>query len=107
MYLLSVVIIIRNQLAVHDLIQSGCHKIFFLGNKQLKGNPTDQRLKAYLNEAENLNFTPHIRSVAFSDSTLLKNITIHEMLQNDHPDGVVCTDDLTAILVLQEARKLD
>ncbi len=28
------------------------------------------------------------------------------MLQNDHPDGVVCTDDLTAILVLQEARKL-
>ncbi len=94
------------KLAVHDLIQSGCHKIFFLGNKQLKGNPTDQRLKAYLNEAENLNFTPHICSVAFSDSTLLKNITIHEMLQNDHPDGVVCTDDLTAVLVLQEARKL-
>lgn len=28
------------------------------------------------------------------------------MLTNDQPDGVVCTDDLTAILVLQEAKKL-
>lgn len=94
------------KLAVHDLIQSGCQRIFFLGNKQLKGNPTDQRLKAYLNEAKELNFAPHICSVAFSDSALLKNVTIHEMLQKDRPDGVVCTDDLTAILVLQEARKL-
>lgn len=91
--------------AVHDLIQSGCQRIFFR-NKQLKGNPTDQRLRAYLNEAKELDFIPHICSVAFSDSILLKNMTIHEMLQKDHPDGVVCTDDLTAILVLQEARKL-
>ena len=28
------------------------------------------------------------------------------MLVENHPDGVVCTDDLTAILVLQEAKKL-
>ena len=28
------------------------------------------------------------------------------MLEDDHPDGVVATDDLTAILVLQEAAKL-
>lgn len=28
------------------------------------------------------------------------------MLVDDKPDGVVCTDDLTAILVLQEAQKL-
>jgi LacI family sucrose operon transcriptional repressor len=31
---------------------------------------------------------------------------IHDMLVNDQPDGVVCTDDLTAVLVLQEAKKL-
>lgn len=29
---------------------------------------------------------------------------IHDMLVENHPDGVVCTDDLTAILVLQEAK---
>lgn len=49
---------------------------------------------------------PHIRSVAFSDSSNIKNMQIHDMLVEKHPDGVVCTDDLTAILVLQEAKKL-
>lgn len=49
---------------------------------------------------------PHIRSTAFSDSSNIKNMKIHNMLVDDNPDGVVCTDDLTAILVLQEAKKL-
>ena len=41
-----------------------------------------------------------------SDSSNIKNMQIHDMLVENHPDGVVCTDDLTAILVLQEAKKL-
>lgn len=93
-------------LAVHDLLQAGCKNIYFLGNKNRKGNPTDQRLQAYLDAAKENKFEPHIRSVAFSDSVLLKNMRIHQMLEDDHPDGVVATDDLTAILVLQEAAKL-
>ncbi|RVU71376.1 MULTISPECIES: LacI family DNA-binding transcriptional regulator [Lactobacillus] len=94
------------ELAVHDLLQANCHKIYFLGNEHRKGNPTDQRLEAYLDMAKKDQFEPHIRSIAFSDSIVLKNMRIHQMLVNDHPDGVVCTDDLTAILVLQEAQKL-
>ncbi|MBE5058754.1 LacI family DNA-binding transcriptional regulator [Lactobacillus crispatus] len=94
------------KLAVHDLVQAGCHKIYFLGNEHRKGNPTDERLAAYLDEAKECHFSAHIRSVAFSDSSNIKNMKIHDMLVNDHPDGVVCTDDLTAVLVLQEAKKL-
>lgn len=94
------------QLAVRDLMQAGCQKIYFLGNEHKKGNPTDERLDAYLDEAKKYHFTPHIRSVAFSDSSNIKNMQIHDMLVSDRPDGVVCTDDLTAILVLQEAKKL-
>lgn len=94
------------QLAVHDLIQAGCTNIYFLGNKLTKGNPTDKRLKAYLDTIKSLKMTPHLCSVAFSDSPVLKKMTIHKMLTHDHPDGVVCTDDLTAILVLQEAVEL-
>ncbi len=95
------------ELAVHDLLQAGCQHIYFLGNKKIKGNPTDQRLIAYEDMAKKYKFAPHVCSVAFSDSNLLKNMTIHHMLRNDHPDGVVCTDDLTAILVLQEAKRLN
>lgn len=94
------------ELAVHDLLQAGCKKITFVGNKQLKGNPTDERLKAYCDTMDKLNLDAHICSVAFSDSPLLKNMAIRKMLMEDKPDGVTCTDDLTAILVLQEAKKL-
>ena len=91
---------------MHDLIQAGCKKIYFLGNEHKKGNPTDERLDAYLDEVKKHDLKPHIRSVAFSDSSNIKNMQIHDMLVENHPDGVVCTDDLTAILVLQEAKKL-
>lgn len=94
------------QLAVRDLLQAGCKNIYFLGNKKVKGNPTDKRLLAYQDMAKELGFESHICSVAFSDSNLLKNMTIHRMLSKKHPDGIVCTDDLTAILVLQDAKKL-
>lgn len=95
------------KLAVRDLIQAGCKNIYFLGNKQTKGNPTDERLKAYLDTIKEANMESHICSVSFGDSPLLKNMTIHQMLADDHPDGVVCTDDLTAILLIQEAKKMD
>lgn len=94
------------RLAVHDLMQANCQHIYFLGNKRTNGNPTDERLKAYRDMAQELGFTAHVCSVAFSDSTVLKRITIHRMLEQGHPDGVVCTDDLTALLVLQEAKRL-
>ena len=94
------------QLAVHDLLQAGCKNIYFLGNKIQKGNPTDERLKAYCDTIKSLGLQEHICSVSFSDSPLLKNMAIHKMLEENRPDGVVATDDLSAILVLQEARKL-
>lgn len=93
-------------LAVHDLLQSGCKNIYFLGNEQVKGNPTDKRLIAYQDMAKKYNFPPRICSVAFSDSNLLKHMAIHHVLKEKHPDGIICTDDLTAILVLQEAKEL-
>lgn len=53
------------KLAMHDLIQAGCKKIYFLGNEHKKGNPTDERLDAYLDEVKKHDLKPHIRSVAF------------------------------------------
>lgn len=93
-------------LAVSDLMQAGCQNIYFLGNKQQKGHPTDQRLNAYLDAAKKNNFQPQIASVSFADSITIKNMKIRQLLTKNQPDGIVATDDLTAILVLQEARRL-
>lgn len=94
------------ELAVNDLLQAGCKNIYFLGNKTQNGHPTDQRLNAYLDAAQRNNFDPQIASVAFADSITIKNMRIRQLLTDKHPDGIVATDDLTAILVLQEAKKL-
>ena len=53
-----------------------------------------------------LGLQPHICPVRFDDSPAIKKIAIKDMLTNHHPDAVVCTDDLTALLVLQTAQKL-
>lgn len=94
------------KMAVDELIKAGSKKIYFLGNKTQKGNPTDQRLQAYLDKMKKLKMNSHICSISFSDSTLLKCLTIKQMLEKDHPDGIVCSDDLSAILVMNEARKI-
>lgn len=94
------------KLAINDLLRAGARHIYFIGNQRTKGNPTDRRLQAYRDTMQKLGFPPKICSVAFSDSILLKKITIHRLLTNEEPDGVVCTDDLTALLVLQEAKRL-
>lgn len=94
------------KLAVQELIQANCQNIHFLGNKAQKGNPTDQRLKAYLDSSKEDGFTAHVNSVAFSDSITIKKMKIQDLLSSEHPDGIICTDDLTAILVLEEAKKL-
>lgn len=94
------------QLAVQDLIQAGCKKIAFLGNKQIKGHPTDQRLRAYCDMTRKLGLKQFIYSTSFSDPINFKNMIIHQMLIENPPDGIVATDDLSAILVLQEAKKI-
>lgn len=95
-----------SQMATEELVKAGCQKIFFMGNSNQKGNPTDLRLQAYCDLMASLKRESQVRSIAFSDSVLLKQLTIHKMLEIDQPDGVVCSDDLTALLVLNEARNM-
>ncbi|AUJ31683.1 MAG: LacI family DNA-binding transcriptional regulator [Liquorilactobacillus nagelii] len=93
-------------LATQELYQAGARHIYFLGNPHQIGNPTDLRLQGYQQTITKLKLTPHIHAVAFDESPTLKSLSIKKMLTQHHADGIVCTDDLTAILVLQAAQKL-
>ncbi|CCI84326.1 LacI family transcriptional regulator [Lactobacillus pasteurii DSM 23907 = CRBIP 24.76] len=94
------------ELACQDLYQNGCRQIYFLGNSHRQGNPTDERLQAYEDTMQKFGLTKHVHSIAFSDSSNLKRIAIDEILNSKKADGIVATDDLTALLVLEEAKKL-
>ena len=93
-------------LATNKLYQANCRKIYFLGSAKSKGNPTDQRLAGYQDTMQKLGLTPHFHALNFSDSTALRALAIRQLLAKD-VDGIVCSDDLAAILVLQEAAKLN
>ncbi|SEM79222.1 transcriptional regulator, LacI family [Ligilactobacillus sp. WC1T17] len=93
-------------LATKALYQAGARHIYFLGNPQKSGNPTDKRLQGYCDAIDELSLSRHTHTVSFTESASLKLYSIRELLTNCHPDGIVCTDDLTALLVLQVAKEL-
>lgn len=93
-------------IATEELYQAGCRHIYFLGNSRRIGNPTDERLAAYEDTVAHLGLSKHVHSIAFSDSVNLKQVAIQDILSKRVADGIVTTDDLTAVLVLDEAKRL-
>lgn len=92
--------------ATKELYEAGARHIYFLGNPHQSGNPTDKRLKGYCDEIDRLKLTRHTHTVSFTESASLKSFSIKELLSKSVADGIVCTDDLTALLVLKAAREL-
>jgi len=93
-------------LASDSLYRAKCRRIFFLGNQEIVGNPTDLRLQGYKDSMKNFNLKENIWPVKFSESPSLKALLIRELLQKKEADGIICTDDLTAIQVINAASSL-
>lgn len=94
-------------LATQALFDAGCRKIYFIGNPDKNGNPTDERLLGYQDTVKKLQLEPHIHPVSFSETPMLKEITIKQLLLEHDVDGIVCSDDLTALLVMQVAKSIN
>lgn len=94
-------------LATEELYQAGCRHIDYFGNPQSIANPTNQRLKAYEDTIQKFGLKAHVHAVRFSESPTLKAVSIRQLLEQHTADGIFCSDDLTALLVLQEAQKLN
>lgn len=95
------------ELATKDLYHNGARNIYFVGSPTLDGHPTDRRLKGYQKAINDLNLTEHIYPASFGDTPALKEMTIEKLLKNHQVDGIVAGDDLTAILIMKVAKKLN
>lgn len=93
-------------LATQTLYDNGCRHIYFVGNPVLDGHPTQRRLQGYQEKINELGLTEHIHPIKFGETIELKEMAIKELLQNHTVDGIVASDDLTALIVLQVAQKL-
>ncbi|WP_297816134.1 LacI family DNA-binding transcriptional regulator [uncultured Lactobacillus sp.] len=94
-------------LATETLYKNGARHIYFIGNPVLDGHPTQKRLQGYQQKIQELGLTPHVHPTKFGESLELKEMAIKELLQFHHVDGIVASDDLTALTVWQVANQLN
>lgn len=94
-------------LATNTLYKAGAKNIYFMGNPNQKGNPTDRRLQGYQQQMAKLGLENHVFPIFFDETPKIKQVSIQQFLKKNHVDGIICSDDLTAILVLQTARALN
>ncbi|MBT9064805.1 transcriptional regulator [Lactobacillus delbrueckii subsp. bulgaricus] len=94
-------------LATQALVDAGCGHVYFVGNSVKTGTPTSRRFDGYADTVAAAGLTVHTARSAFYESPAAKARELRELLTSGRKiDGVFCSDDLTAILLLKEARKL-
>ncbi|MFT8871587.1 MAG: LacI family DNA-binding transcriptional regulator [Sporolactobacillus sp.] len=93
-------------LATQELYQSGARAIGLLASSNSSGSPTEKRRIGYLDTMAKLQLQPREEIIPFSTSTTVKSLMIRQLLSGGEHDGLFCTDDLTALLVMQQAKVL-
>ncbi|MGC2980890.1 LacI family transcriptional regulator, partial [Enterococcus faecalis] len=78
----------------------GAQKIAIITGANNTGAPSDYRLGGYKQTMEKNGAEKTILQIDNGTSTTLKNLEIERLLQNKTVDGIFCTDDMTAITVM-------
>ncbi|MBP1039634.1 LacI family DNA-binding transcriptional regulator [Vagococcus sp. BWB3-3] len=94
------------KLATEMLYQSGARKIAILTGTNQSDSPTNSRLQGYLEAIQHYELEALVFDCLPDMSKNLKALTIQKLLKNEEADGIFCTDDLTAVLVMNEAKKI-
>lgn len=92
--------------ATNYLIKAGCTKIHLFTSSKHSSNPTDDRVKGYLEALKSRNLQPHVHELGFGTNPEKKEHLIKEILKSQQIDGVFCTDDLTAIMTYNIANQV-
>lgn len=87
------------RVATSHLFAQGCQTIAMIAGSSDTKSPTQNRLLGYQEMLSELNMTPLIHYLLRESSISQKRQSIREFLITHQPDGVFCTDDLTAVMV--------
>ncbi|MDA3972879.1 LacI family DNA-binding transcriptional regulator [Enterococcus thailandicus] len=93
------------KIATRTLISRGAKKIGIITGSNESNAPTRLRLDGYLWEMEKSNLEPSVFQIKSSTSDSLKKLEIARILREEKLEALFCTDDLTAILVMNEAQQ--
>ncbi|ATO44280.1 LacI family DNA-binding transcriptional regulator [Loigolactobacillus coryniformis] len=93
-------------LATEALLKAGAKKIVILSGINQPNSPTTERLNGYADTLKAADLQPITAEIDFHTAANIKALKIHQLLVDQKPDGVFCTDDLSALLLINEAQKL-
>lgn len=95
------------QLAAQALINSGSENLVIITGANRPNSPTNSRLIGFEDAANEHGLSFQTIELPFSSSANIKSLNIKELLTTERVDGIFCTDDLTALLVKQQAELLN
>ena len=87
------------KLATDYLYEQGCRKIAIVAGVSDTISPTENRRLGYQTMIAERHLTPLIHYLPRESNLNQKRQSIHQFLVEQQPDGVFCTDDLTAVIV--------
>ncbi|GAJ26523.1 sucrose operon repressor ScrR [Liquorilactobacillus sucicola DSM 21376 = JCM 15457] len=88
------------------LLNSGARSITMITGSNQPKSPTTARAEGYVQALREAGLKEKVLEFPFYMSASSKSMQIKNLLMGDCPDAIFCSDDLTALLVLQHARKL-
>jgi len=94
------------KLAAQSLLMSGSRKLQIITGANRPNSPTSDRLKGFKEVLDKHDLNFDVMEIEFGSSPNIKSLKIKELLSKKQVDGIFCTDDLTALLVMQQAREL-
>lgn len=94
------------KLATEYLINAGAKNIHIISSHLSSHNPTDLRVKAYIDVLRKNHLKLHEHAISFNTAPTIKRMLIEKIFKENKIDGLFCTDDLTALLAFETAFKM-
>ncbi|MFT4244965.1 MAG: LacI family DNA-binding transcriptional regulator [Micrococcaceae bacterium] len=93
--------------AAAQLLQANCKNIAVITGSSFSNSSTDLRVQGFKGVLKKKNLKPEFLELSYNVSPRVKLMHIKQLLSEKVVDGIFCTDDLTALLVLRIAEQLD
>lgn len=94
------------KMAARLLLGADSKNIHVITGINRPNSPTNKRLEGFKEVLLKRDLTPQVTQLKFDSTPNVKALKIEEVLSTNNIDGIFCTDDLTALLVMREAKKL-
>ena len=94
------------RLATQALLKHQLKHIMMITGSNDPHSPTYQRYQAYVDTMSEAGLEPHWIALKGDYSLVRKEMLIRDILKEHQPEGIFCSDDQTALLVLNQMKQL-